>query len=135
MKRIYVVTEGQSETNFVNRVLVPYFCPEQKLLIPTTVVTKSDERTGRMYKGGMRNYSKARLTIRKALSYTNEPDVYVTTMFDFYALPDDTPGISRTNGITDAYQKVSSIEKEMLDAEALGYGRYETAWFRKETPN
>ena len=52
MKRIYVVTEGQSETNFVNRVLVPYFFGSQKILIPTTILTKADEQKGKMYKGG-----------------------------------------------------------------------------------
>ena len=51
MKRIYVVTEGQSETNFVNRVLSPFFLTLNKILIPTTVLTKADENKGKMYKG------------------------------------------------------------------------------------
>ena len=39
MKKIFVVTEGQSETNFVQRVMSPYFA-DRCILIPNTVVTK-----------------------------------------------------------------------------------------------
>ena len=119
VKRIYVVTEGQTETNFVNRVLSPYFCEKETILIPTTILTKADEQKGKMYKGGMLNYAKARTTIKKDLSYTKEKDVYVTTMFDLYALPNDTPGKSETDKISDPYDKVVCIENAMYDFEKL----------------
>lgn len=48
MKRIYVVTKAQSEMNFVNKVLAPFFLPSNKNLIPTTVLTKVDEQKGNM---------------------------------------------------------------------------------------
>ncbi len=117
MKRIYVVTEGHSETNFVKRVLEPYFLNYEKLLIPTTVLTKVDAQKGRMYKGGIRSYAKARLTIKKNLSSIRDSDTFVTTMFDFYALPTDTPGYSESKSLADPYRKVDCIEKAMLDCE------------------
>lgn len=113
MKRIYVVTEGQSETNFVKNVLVPYFLCCDKLLIPTTVLTKSDGQKGRMHKGGIPNYEKARSTIKKVLAYTKQPDVFVTTMFDFYALPSDTPGYKESENFTDCYKRLEYIETAM----------------------
>lgn len=119
MKRIYVVTEGQSETNFVNRVLSPYFLSDGKILIPTTVLTKSDERKGKMHKGGMSNYEKARTTIKKDLAYTNASNVFVTTMFDFYKLPSDTPGYNEARRITEPYKKIAFLEQKMLDFEKL----------------
>ncbi len=119
MKRIYVVTEGQSETNFVKKVLTPFFLPLNKNLIPTTVLTKVDEQKGKVHKGGMVNYAKARNTILKDLTYTKKDDVFVTTMFDLYALPTDTPGKNEANKISDPYQKVSCIEKAMFDFEKL----------------
>ncbi|MCR5762004.1 MAG: DUF4276 family protein [Treponema sp.] len=119
MKRIYVVTEGHSETNFVNKVLAPYFLEYGKILIPTTVLTKVDAQKGRMYKGGMRTYAKARLTIEKNLSSIKDSNTFVTTMFDFYALPSDTPGYKDSESITDPYEKVSCIEKAMGDYETL----------------
>lgn len=119
MKRIFVVTEGQSETNFVNRVLVPYFCGSQKILIPTTVLTKADEQKGKMYKGGMLNYAKAHSTIIKDLAYSKDQNVYVTTMFDLYALPKDTPGKKDADKIKEPYEKVAYLEKALFDSENL----------------
>lgn len=46
MKKIFIVTEGQSETNFVNRVMAPYFVG-RCILIPNTVTTKIDNRHGK----------------------------------------------------------------------------------------
>lgn len=119
VKLIYVVTEGQSETNFVNRVLAPYFSENEKILIPTTVLTKADEKKGKMHKGGLINYEKARVTIRQDLSYTKKNDVFVTTMFDFYAIPSDTPGYTEAKKLTDPYKKVACLEQNMLDFENL----------------
>ncbi len=119
MKLIYVVTEGQSETNFVNKVLSPYFSENKKILIPTTVLTKVDERKGKMHKGGLSNYEKARITIKQNLLHTNKPNVFVTTMFDYYAIPSDTPGYSEAKKFTDPYKKVACLEQNMLDFEKL----------------
>lgn len=119
VKRVYVVTEGQSETNFVNRILAPYFLNFEKILIPTTVLTKADEQKGRMHKGGISNYEKARSTITKDLAYTKQSEVFVTTMFDFYALPSDTPGFMDAQKISDCYKKIDCIENAMLQYEEL----------------
>lgn len=113
MKRIYVVTEGHSETNFVRRVLEPYFWNYGKKLIPTTVQTKLDGQ-----KGGMSNYEKARVTIKRDLTYTKEQDVFVTTMFDLYALPKNTPGKVEADKISNPYKKVALIEKSILESES-----------------
>jgi hypothetical protein len=120
LKLIYVVTEGSSETNFVKRVLVPYFFNSGKLLIPNTVLTKNDHRAGRVYKGGICRYEKAETTISKCLAHSKDNlEACVTTMFDFYRLPGDTPGIAEINSITDPYEKVLFIEKRMTEKESL----------------
>lgn len=115
MKKIFVVTEGQSETNFVNRVLSPYFLAFEKILIPTTVLTKNDEKKGIMHKGGGSNYDKFFETVKKDMANAKHFGTFVTTMIDFYALPKDTPGITEAEKISDPYDKVSCIEKKMLD--------------------
>lgn len=119
MKRIFVVTEGQSETNFVKKVLDPYFLTMGKTLIPNMVCTKVDKSKGKMYKGGMSNYEKAHKTIEKCLSYTKKTDTFVTTMFDFYGLPNDTPGMDKIKNCATKYDAVTVIEKEMMDNEKL----------------
>ncbi|MDR2446200.1 MAG: DUF4276 family protein [Treponema sp.] len=91
--RVHIVTEGQTETNFVKKILAPYFLSRNMTLIPYTVVTKNDKKAGRQYKGGMSCSSKAKNDIVRCLIYTrkNPSGVYVSTMFDFYRLPLDFP--------------------------------------------
>lgn len=117
MKKIFIVTEGQSETNFVNKVMVPYFV-SRCILIPITVVTKADSRRGKVYKGGVANYGQIRNTLLKTLSSAaNSKNSCVTTMFDFYRLPTDVPGVSDAEKISDPYEKVDIIERKILEKE------------------
>ena len=117
MKKIFIVTEGQSETNFVNRVMVPYFV-DQCTLIANTIVTKVDSRKGKIYKGGVANYGQIRNTLLKTLADASKSnDSYVTTMFDFYGLPHDVPGAAVAQKVRDPYEKIKLIERKMLNAE------------------
>lgn len=123
MKKVFVVTEGQSETNFVNRVMMPYFSG-RCILIPNTIITKIDNRHGKMYKGGVANYDQIRNTLLKTLANSSKSEnSYVTTMFDFYRLPKDVPGAAAAEKVNDPYEKVELIEREILKTE--GYdGRF-----------
>lgn len=117
MKKIFIVTEGQSETNFVKKVMVPYFA-DRCILIPNTVITKTDNRRGRTYKGGVVNYSQIRNTLSKTLAVSSkDKDAFVTTMFDFYRLPTDVPGVMDSEKICDPYEKVELIERGILNSE------------------
>lgn len=121
MKKIFVVTEGQSETNFVNRVMMPYFA-NRCVLIPNTVITKIDSQHGKTYKGVVANYNQIRKTLSKILSVSSKSkDSYVTTMFDFYQLPADVPGVADIDKVVDPYKKVEIIEREIRKAE--GYDK------------
>lgn len=117
MKKIFVVTEGQSETNFVNKVMAPYFA-NRCILIPNTVITKTDSRQGKMHKGGVSNYAQIRNTLCKTLaSSSKNKDSYVTTMFDFYRLPTDVPGVAEAEKINNPYEKVEFIERKIQEKE------------------
>lgn len=117
MKKIFIVTEGQSETNFVKKVMVPYFAG-RCILIPNTVTTKTDNRHGKTYKGGVVNYDQIRNTLLKTLAVSSKnKDSHVTTMFDFYRLPTDVPGVRDSEKINDPYDKVEHIENEIRKAE------------------
>ena len=117
MKKIFVVTEGQSETNFVNRVMAPYFA-SRCVLIPNTVITKTDSKHGKTYKGGVENYDQIRNTLLKTLAISSKnKDSYVTTMFDFYRLPTDVPGVADVGKVNNPYEKVELIERAILKAE------------------
>lgn len=117
MKKIFVVTEGQSETNFVNRVMAPYFA-SRCVLIPNTVITKTDRKHGKTYKGGVENYDQIRNTLLKTLAISSKnKDSYVTTMFDFYRLPTDVPGVADVGKVNNPYEKVELIESAILKTE------------------
>ncbi len=117
MNRIYVVTEGQSETNFVNKVMVPYFA-DRCILIPNTVVTKTDSRRGKIYKGGVANYAQIRNTLLRTLADASKREgSYVTTMLDFFRLPADVPGVLDAQKVQDPYGKVEFVEREIQKAE------------------
>lgn len=117
MKKIFVVTEGQSETNFVEKVMAPYFYG-RCVLIANTVITKTDSKRGKVYKGGVVNYEQIRNTLSKTLANSSKnKDSYVTTMFDFYRLPTDVPGVVDTEKVNDPYEKVELIERAIQKAE------------------
>ncbi|GHV90865.1 hypothetical protein AGMMS50268_13680 [Spirochaetia bacterium] len=113
--RIYIVTEGQTETFFVKQILDPLFSPRGITLIPCTLVTKTDRKAGRQFKGGISNYSKAKNDILRCLSYTKEKNVYVSTMFDLFRLPNDFPGFQTAMRETDPYRKVKYLESALRD--------------------
>jgi hypothetical protein len=113
---VYIVTEGQTESNFVNKVLVPYFSGRNITLIPCTLVTKIDKKAGRQYKGGISRYSKAKNDILRCLAYRKKSsNAYVSTIFDFYRLPNDFPGFNDAQGIGDPYSKAVFLEKSLQD--------------------
>lgn len=117
MKKVFIVTEGQSETNFVKKVMIPYFSG-RGILIPITVVTKTDGKHGKIYKGGVANYAQIRNTLSKVLTGASKSiNSYVTTMFDFYRLPTDVPGVLDAEKVNDPYDKVGVIERELQKAE------------------
>lgn len=90
MKNIYIYCEGPTEESFINEILYPYFFNIGIAVYPIICTTK---RTAtQKYKGGVSDYAK----IKKELilickQHRNE---YVTTMFDYYAMPSNTPGIN-----------------------------------------
>jgi hypothetical protein len=103
--KVYIVTEGQTESNFVNKALGPYFSSRDITLIPCTLVTRNDKKAGRQYKGGIVNYVKAKNDIARCMAYSRKNrEVYVSTFFDFYRLPNDFPGF-------DEAQKINNGEK------------------------
>lgn len=88
------------------------------VLIPNTVITKTDSKHGRTYIGGVTNYNQIGNTLLKTLSSSSKnKDSYVTTMFGFYRLPTDVPGVADAEKVNDSYEKVELIESAILKTE------------------
>jgi len=107
---VYVYCEGQTEESFINEVLEPYIFARCELeLKPIICVTKQTPR--QRFRGGLFKYDKAKREIeRLCKEHHNE---YVTTMLDFYAFPDDAPGMNCINKISDIYERVEYVESEI----------------------
>lgn len=89
MKRVLVLVEGQTEERFVRRLLAPHLQAQGIAAIPTIVVTKR-AKGGQRFKGGVLAYQQVRGDLLRLLGDTNA--IAVTTMLDYYGLPDDFPG-------------------------------------------
>jgi len=104
MKRVDIIVEGQSERDFVKEVLAPYLYDNGiKVVSPITIRTSTTER------GGFAKYSHLRDDIRRTLS-SKDPELVVTTFFDFFRLPSNIPEKEAWESISDHFLKAEAIE-------------------------
>jgi len=109
MKRLYILCEGHTEDDFVSIVLNPYLQNFGVIAIPIICATKLTST--KKYKGGVSSFGKIKKELKRICG--EHPNDIVTTMFDLYALPHDTPGIR--NDLKDVYEKAEHIEKAIMD--------------------
>ncbi len=106
MKRICILVEGQTEEQFINELLVPYF--RNKGVYDVRPI----KLTGKKNEGGMKSYGKLR---KDAHRLTHEPDTVVSSMFDLFRIPKDMPSYSTVELITDPVTRVTEYEKAMFN--------------------
>jgi Domain of unknown function (DUF4276) len=105
MARLNLIGEGSTEESFVRLVLSPFLGERGTYAVARSVETS--RRHGTIRRGGMTRYARARGDIVRWLKQDHL--AYVTTMFDFYALPKDFPGFSSMPAGT-VYDKVRHVE-------------------------
>ena len=104
MKNIYIYCEGPTEETFINEILYPYFIYHGIVVRPIICTTK--RTVFKKFKGGVRDYNKIKNElIILCKSHSNE---CITTMFDYYGMPDNTPGITLQD--PDILRRIESIE-------------------------
>ncbi len=103
-KNVYIYCEGQTEEAFINGILAPYFANMGIWVIPIICVTK--RTASKKFKGGVSNYDKIRNELQ--LICRQHKKEIVTTMFDYYAMPTDTPMIDCN--ASDIYERIRIIE-------------------------
>lgn len=111
---IFIICEGQSENQFIKSILCPWFyekTDKQCQLMPYTVITSTDRRAGRVYRGGIRTYAKVRNDLLRCMSYGYP----VSTMIDLFRLPSDFPGQDEAGSITDGIRRVELLERKMKE--------------------
>jgi len=111
--RLNFITEGQTEKDFVNRVLKEHLASFGVYASARCVETSRDKRSSQKSSGGISNYTKLKNDITNWLREEKDSSCRFTTMFDLYALPKNFPGKSEAQKITDPYQRVKELEKAM----------------------
>jgi Domain of unknown function (DUF4276) len=106
MRAIYIICEGQTEEEFVNEIMRPYFHRHQIYDVRPILMS-----TSKGQKGGDIKYDRLKPNINKLL---NEADVLVTTFIDFFKLKRDFPKFEA------ALQKQNKKERVTFLEQALG---------------
>lgn len=116
MKRIYILCEGQTEESFVKELMYEPFLKKEIHLTPIICETRR-ERSGFKYKGGVSLYKKMRTElVRLCRAHKHE---HVTMLFDYYALPHDTPGkntLPKGSSLSKVLHLEDNIKKDISEA-------------------
>lgn len=95
MKRLLILVEGQTEETFVRDVLSPHLSARSIHAIPVLLKTKR-VKSGGAFRGGVTSTEQVLGDIRRLLGDSGARAV--TTILDYYALPDDFPGMQTRPG-------------------------------------
>jgi hypothetical protein len=110
MIRLNMVVEGQTEETFARVVLEEHLAAREVYLGVRCVETSRDRRQGRIFRGGLLDYSRAKADLLRWMRQDQHPEVHFTTMFDLYALPDSFPGWDDARKLVDPYARVQALE-------------------------
>ncbi len=109
MSRVIAVVEGQTERTFVRDVLAPWL-GWKGVRLSARLVGKPG------HKGGVGSFHRAKNDILSLLK--QESDTFITTMFDFYGMPNSWPGRSKASKLPyrrKAQTVEEAIKKGVLD--------------------
>lgn len=107
---LHIIAEGQTEQQFVLKVLAPHLAHYQVYADARCILTSKDKHAGKQYRGGLLSYQKAKNDIQTWLKEDSRTSCRFSTMFDLYALPNDFPDFAQAQGCTDPYKKIACLE-------------------------
>jgi hypothetical protein len=117
VRRLIVAVEGQTEDNFVRRILQPHLWGFG-IVVSATIVGKAKAaarvNSGKGARGGG-CYADWERDIRNCLGDNRSPDFSLTTLFDLYGLPDDFPGRDRIVSDRSQANRCNRLEKAMAE--------------------
>lgn len=111
MIRLLMLVEGQSEEIFVKHTLTPHLAQHGVYVQSPIVLWTKRLPGGGGFRGGVSNWNQIR---RDLLPLTRDGDAWVTTLLDFYGLPEDFPGLPEALGAGNAEEKVIALQERFL---------------------
>lgn len=91
MRRLHILCEGQTEETVVRETLGPHFTVPGKVCVTYSVLKTKRSASGQASRGGVSTWPKIRTDLRNLLR--DSSITVLTTMIDYYGVPDDTPGM------------------------------------------
>ncbi len=115
--RLCVLAEGQTEENFVNRVLKEHLAKYNVFTSVHCVTTSRDKRRQRVYRGGLVRYEHLKNDLDRWMKQERKnADCWFTTMVDLYAFPTaNSPFDNTIRKIPDPYEKVELLENAIRE--------------------
>lgn len=110
MKRALILVEGQTEERFVKDTLAPHLQGLNLYLDPKILVTKV-VKSGPYFKGGIKSFGQFERDLRLLLGGAGP--ALVTTMFDYYRLPADFPGMNDRPPTADPFTRIGHVEQSV----------------------
>jgi hypothetical protein len=111
MTRLNIIVEGPTEETFVRELLAPHL--GQHGVFATARSVETGRRKGRIFRGGVVGYEKVRKDIVSWLK--QDSAALVSTMFDYYALPEDFPKPDTLKGGLPVHQWVTQLEQALTE--------------------
>ena len=108
MKYLIIVVEGQTEQEFVNDILRPYFATQGIYHVSARLI-----KTSRSGKGGFVNFQHLQNDVNRILA--KEKDAVVTTFIDFFRCPTNMPGYEEAMKKENHQEAVEILEKKMTE--------------------
>jgi len=105
MLEIIIFAEGQSEEQFIKKVVAPALKHLNLFLKPQILKTSKESA------GGALNFDRLRFYARRVLD--QKPKAVLTTFLDLYGLTTDFPGYQQSKKISDVYERAKCIEVAM----------------------
>jgi len=110
MTRLLVLVEGQSEEVFVKRILTPHLQKYGVYVQSPKILWTKRLASGGGYRGGATSWSQIR---RDLCALSQDANAWITTIIDFYGLPNDTPGMLNQQRESNAQYRVLAVQMQL----------------------
>lgn len=106
--RLHILAEGQTEEGFVNEILAPELATHD--IVADVHCITTGRRRGTVFRGGLVNYEHLARDLTLWMKGDQNEDSWFTTMFDFYGLPSNFPGLGTLDPALGAPDRVAALE-------------------------
>jgi hypothetical protein len=108
MTRLLMLVEGQSEGIFVERTLTPHLARHGVHVLKPSLLWTKRLPGGGGFRGGVSNWKQI---LGNLAPLTRDGNAWISTLLDFYGLPEDFPGFSEALGAGNPQEKVMALQE------------------------